>query len=185
MANYYGYIPIAHDTYENFKSATQGNIYYLDSTKPYCWNFITELWYNVGFPQGYPLMSVSDYPAEIWIIYKEANASYNGTTYFDLVYTKEQIKKGDVIVVSGLNNYSDIAIANEDYNSSHPYYISVLIAGYQGVTRVSVVNNFSIQYFLGAFRYVEWNSTPPTPPTPSLKRSHFNWVLFNKRRNML
>lgn len=182
MANIYNYINIPHDTYDNWKSNTVGNTYLVNINKPFCWNYITELWYNAGFPTGYPLMTVSNFPAEIWIVYKDANASYNGTNYFSLIYTKEQIKKGDVIVISGTGNYSDIAIANEDYNSNHPYSINVIIQGYQGVNTASILTNFPLNYFVGAFRYNEWNTTPPTPTPTSRKR--FPWVLYaNKLRN--
>lgn len=185
MAVYNRYVSLPHNTFNNWKSATTGNSYVVDNTKPLCWNYITELWYNVGFPTGYPLMGVSDFPAEIWILNRQANASYNGTTYFNLVYEKEDIKKGDVIVLSGLGNYSDIAIANEDYNSSHPSYLSVLIEGYQGSAYVSLLSSFPINDFIGGFRYIAWNGTPPTPPpVPTLKRKRFPWVLYaNKLRN--
>ena len=182
MTVYNNYLHIPHDTFNNWKLATRSNSYVVDNTKPLCWNYISELWYNVGFPTGYPLMGVSDFPAEIWILNKEANKAYNGNNYFNLVYTKEDIKQGDVLVFSGLGNSSDIVIATEAYNSSNPDYIGCLVQGFQGSPYVSQLNSYPLADFIGGFRYTAWNATPPTPPTPtSTVKKPFPWVLYAKR----
>lgn len=182
MASYVTYLNIPHDTYSNWKTATLNNSYIVDNTKELCWNYVSELWYNVGFPTGYPLMGISDYPAEIWILEKDANASYNGTEYFNLIYTKEEIKEGDVLVFSGVGS-SHIGIANEDYSSTKPNAISLLSEGLRGNQNVTI-EDYPLPYFIGGFRYIEWNTTPPTPPTPTHSRKRFPWVLYaNRLRN--
>ena len=115
----------------------------------------------------------------------------NARPPFELVYGKENIKRGDVIVFNRHGSFTTghICYADEDYNGTN--YIHGLGQNQgQGIdwgTPSNVVNQ-SLTYFLGAFRNTRWTTTPPTPPTPppstDTKKKRFPWVLYaNKLRN--
>lgn len=196
MAFITGYVSLPVDSYDSFKNAVLGNGYDADgSYGDQCWDLTAELWHNVGFPTGYPHTGANHYASECWTASREANTSYNGVEYFDLIYNLSDIKKGDVIVWNGSTQYpaGHIALADEDYNGTGS--IKVLgqnqgssgtptpIPNPQGGTTANVASVGTIN-FLGAFRYKEWHVTPP--PTPDTK-SNFKWVLYarklNNRRN--
>lgn len=101
-----------------------------------------------------------------------------------------------MIVWNGTTAYptGHIAFADEDYDRSG--YIAVLGQNQgTGGTPPPVfpsdggsttnVNRLSVSNFAGAFRYRDWQHTPPTPPVPSrLREKRFPWVLYaNKLRN--
>lgn len=185
---WYGYVDVPHSTYDEWRANTIGNGYDLDGYYGcQCWDFASLFWRNIGFPAGYPLTGPNHAASECWTVNRIANQGDK----FDLIYDYTQIKRGDVIVFSGIPGH--IAFADDNYNGSmrinclgqnqgggtpHP----------SGGTSVSV-NSLNLGEFLGAFRYKAWH-TPPTPPTPEpTTRSHFPWVLFanklRQRNNML
>jgi hypothetical protein len=199
MAFVNGYVIIPHDTYLAWKTAVNGNGYNADGYYGcQCWDLTAEFWYNVGFPQGYPHTGPNHYAEECWDVSRYANASYNGTTYFDLITSINDVKQGDVIVWNGTTAYptGHIAFADEDYDRSG--YIAVLGQNQgTGGTPPPVfhrdggstanVKRLSVSNFAGAFRYRDWQHTPPTP-TPTVrsipKQKRFPWVLYaNKLRN--
>lgn len=179
-----GYSNIPHSTYAIWKTNTLGHEYDLDGYHGcQCWDYASLFWRNVGFATGYPLTGTNHYASECWTQNRIANA---GTT-FDLVYHKEDIKQGDIIVLDGniSNPPGHIAFADEDYNNSNSIYAigqnqggTPLPIGGTAVTR----NQIGLSLFLGAFRYKEWETTPPTPPTPvRTSKSHFPWVLYARK----
>ena len=194
-----GYVTIPHDTYLAWKTAVNGNGYNADGYYGcQCWDLTAEFWYNVGFPQGYPHTGPNHYAEECWDVSRYANASYNGTTYFDLITSINDVKQGDVIVWNGTTAYptGHIAFADEDYDGSG--YIAVLGQNQgtggtpppvfpQDGGSTANVKRLSVSNFAGAFRYVDWQHTPPTPaPTVRSmpKQKRFPWVLYaNKLRN--
>lgn len=194
MAFITGYVSLPVDSYDAFKNAVLGNGYDADgSYGDQCWDLVAELWFNIGFPRGYPLTGPNHYASECWSVNRNNNISYGGTTYFDLVYNIGDIKRGDVIVWDGSSSYpaGHIGLADEDYGGTG--YFKVLgqnqgssgtptpIPNPQGGTTSNVANVGTIN-FLGAFRYREWQ-TPPPPPIGRSKQ-HFPWVLYaNKLRN--
>ena len=88
MAKYTGYVTLPTDSYSNWKAAVNGNGYDADgSFGCQCWDLASEFWWNVGFPTGYPtLTGVDVYTMWYDLSKREANAIYNGVTYFDLIY---------------------------------------------------------------------------------------------------
>ena len=193
MAIHYGYVSIPHDTYDAWKNATNGEGYNFDYTYGcQCYDLAVEFWWNVGFPAGYPQITNSS-AYTMWAN-RVANASYNGTTFFDLIYNVADIKRGDVIVFNqfSANPYGHVGFADVDYNSwipdpNQPFEFPILSQNNGGTPdpaggATTNVHGYDIRLFLGAFRYKAWETTPPTPP--SRTHNKFKWVLYaNKLRN--
>lgn len=193
MALISGYVVLPVDSYAAWKAAVNGNGYDADGYYGYqCWDLVAEFWYNVGFPQAYPQTGPNQYASECWNVSREQNASYNGTTYFDLITNFADIKQGDVIVWNGTSSFptGHIGFADEDYNPESLRMINVLGQNQgSGGTPPPVfpaaggsttnVNRLSLVDFAGAFRYKAWHS--PTPPTPSFRENHYPWVLYARK----
>lgn len=157
-------------------------------------------WWNVGFPQGYPVSGIpgqgnTGNAYDIWT-YRQYNTSYNGTTYFDLIYNLDDVKRGDILVYDQFpgNTFGHIGFADEDYYSWHldnptSYEFPILSENNGGTPdpaggAYTNVHGYDTRLFLGAFRYKDWEVTPPTP-TYEVKRSRFPWVLYaNKFRKI-
>ena len=182
--HYYGYVVVAHDTYATWYINTIGNFYNVDYLYgSQCWDFCATFHYSVGFPQNYPLTGSTGSAYECWTDHKFDNIAYNGTQYFDLIYNKEDIKKGDIVVFNytASNPAGHIAFANEDYTGSQ--YLSCLGQNQggtpdpQGGANVNVANQ-DLSLFLGAFRYRAWHE--PTPVSQN-KYPKFKWVLHARK----
>lgn len=195
MAFYTGYVTLPTNTYLAWKNAVNGNGYDADGYYGcQCWDLCAEFWWNLGFPQGYPLTGTNHYASECWSQNRYNNISYGGTQYFDLIENLSDVKQGDVIVWGGSSGYptGHIGFADEDYDGSG--YINVLgqnqgsggtpppISHPNGGTTANV-KRLGTANFLGAFRYREWNDAPTPPAHPS--RTHFKWVLMRRRLNQM
>lgn len=183
-----GYTSIGHDTYLEWRTNTLGNSYDVDGSYGcQCWDYAAEFWWNVGFPAGYPLTGPNSSAYECWTVNRYNNISYDGTTYFELIDNLSDVKEGDVVVLNAdsFAQFGHIAFADEDYDGSGQLWClgqnqggTPLPGGGTAVTR----NHLYVSSFLGAFRYIPWHTTPPTPP--STYEAHFPWVLYaNKFRN--
>ena len=190
MAIHYGYVTIPHATYNEWRNATNGEGYNFDySYGCQCYDLAVEFWWNVGFPTGYPIIDQSS-AYRMWD-YRNQNVSYNGTTYFDLIYNLSDVKRGDVMVFNYFseNPYGHVGFADVDYSSwtpdpYEPYEFPILSQNNGGTPdpsggAVTNIHGYDIRLFLGAFRYKEWESTPP--PTPTEKKHHFPWVLYERK----
>ena len=196
MAYYHGYVTIPHQTYAEWKQEVLNNFYDADQIFNYqCMDLVMEFWWNVGFPQAYPHTSTGNADG-VWSKRAE-NLSYGGTTYFETVLSKESIKKGDIICYS-TSPYGHIGFADIDYDAwtpdpDNPYEFPILSQNNGGLpdpSGTSAVNvaGYDIRDFQGAFRYIPWNTTPPTPPHPvaGRGRTNFPWVLYaRKLRNKM
>lgn len=184
-----GYTDVPHSTYEEWKINTIGHEYDLDGYYGcQCWDYASLFWRNVGFPAGYPMTGPLQYAYQCWTVSRIQNASYNGTTYFDLIEGIANVKQGDVLVFNGTgaNPPGHITFADEDYNDTGYIWCvgqnqggTPLPGGGTAVSR----NNLPISDFLGAFRYKPWHETPPPPP-PVTVRSKFPWALYANRFRM-
>ena len=193
MAKYYGYVTLPTDSYDIWKNAVNGNGYDFDSTYGcQCYDLAVEFWWNIGFPQGYPV-SYTGNAYDIWT-YREQNASYNGTTYFDLITDPTKIQRGDIIVFDQFsgNPYGHVGFADVNYSDGGWTYpeLPILSQNNGGTPDPSGgaytnVHGYNIGLFLGAFRYRAWHTTPPTPVvTTKREAKRFPWVLYaNKLRN--
>lgn len=189
MAKYYGYVTVPHNTYLAWESNTLNNGYDVDSTYGcQCWDFASLFWWNVGFPTGYPLITASS-AYTMWNL-REQNISYNGTTYFDIIYNLADVKQGDVMVFNytASNPYGHVGFATRDYAGWDPtdYEFPILSENNQGTPDPAGgayvnIHGYDTRLFLGAFRYKEW--LQPVPPTPT-RTGKFPWFIYaNKLRN--
>lgn len=178
MAHYTGYVSIPHSTYDEWKSSVLGNSYDADNyAGAQCWDLAAEFWYNVGFPQNYPLTGGND-ARGVW-----QNREANKGDKFDLIYNLSDVQIGDVVCFSG-GDFGHIAFANQTYNGSG--YLELLGQNQGGGTpapgggTTASINNYGVSSFQGAFRYKGWHTTPPTPPSPE-RRGKFPWVLYARK----
>lgn len=171
MSQYNGYVTIPHSSYSEWKTNTLGNGYDADGLyENQCWDYASEFWYNAGFGTGYPITGGDDAKG-IW-----ANRDDNTGDKFTLVYNLNEVKVGDVVCFS-IDPYGHVGFVDEVYSGGD--YIKILsqnVLNQQYVT----VDNYPVATFQGAFRYIPWNSTPPTPPTPT-RRGKFPWVLYARK----
>lgn len=181
MAKYSGYVSLPIDSYTSWKTATNGNGFDVDHNYGcQCWDLAAEFWWNAGFPQGYPTLAGTHSAYGAW-----DDRVQNAGDAFDLIYDKTQLQIGDVIVINYFtgNPYGHIGFADEDYNGSN--VIKILSENNGGTPdpeggAYTNIANYSLANFRGAFRYKAWHTTPPTPPTPSVK-SKFPFVIYARR----
>ena len=187
MAYYTGYVTLPIDSYTNWKNATNGNGFNYDETYGcQCYDLAVEFWYNVGFPQGYPLINNSS-AYTMWTN-REANASYNGTTYFDLIYNVQDIQVGDIIVfdASPNNIYGHVGFADVNYTDSGWTYPELpILSQANGGTPDSQggaytnVHGYDITLFLGAFRFRSWHQSPMVQYNP--RKNKFKWAIYARK----
>lgn len=190
MASYSGYINVGHNSYSEWESNTLNNSYDVDGSYGYqCWDFISLFYFNVGFPIGYPILTNSN----MYTMWNNRlqNISYNGTTYFDLITSVQDIKQGDIVVFNynSSNPFGHAGFAIQDFSNwqpepSEPYEFPILSQNNGGA--FVNIHGYDIRLFLGAFRYKNWHITPPVPPTPSTLRrgkqfSKFPFVLYARK----
>lgn len=125
-----------------------------------CWDYACAFWYaQVG-----RRLETGDKTAKgIWSNMRAHNAG----SQFNLVTDKTQIQKGDWVITGG-GTYGHVFMAAENYNGTD------FIQGWgqnQGGTPMprggQAINKttLNISYFLGAFRYKNWNSSTAGVPS--------------------
>lgn len=201
MAKYTGYVTLPHGTYEQWRLAT--NLNGFDADGAYgcqCYDLVLEFWYNVGFPQGYPVSGIpgqgnTGNAYDIWT-YRQYNVSYNGVNYFDLITNLDDVQKGDILIYDQFsgNPYGHVGFADEDYSSWHAanpgsYEFPILSENNGGFPdplggAYTNIHGYDTRLFLGAFRYKEWHIIPPTTVKP-YKRHRFKWILYARKLRQL
>lgn len=195
---YYGYVLIPHNTYLAWKNATNNNGYNFDySYGCQCYDLAVEFYWNVGFPQGYPVSGVpgqgnSGNAYDIWT-YRQYNVEYNGTTYFDLITNINDVKEGDMMIFNytSYNSFGHVGFADTDFatwtpDPNQPFEFPILSQNNGGTPdpqggALTNVHGYDYRLFLGAFRYREWNAPPPPPPvTKKPIKHHFPWVIYGR-----
>ena len=189
MTKYIGYVDVPHSTYDEWKNATLDNGYDIDSSYGcQCWDFASLFWRNVGFGIGYPIINSSS-AYTMWEN-RNANISFNGVTYFDLIYNLADVEKGDIMVFNynTSNPYGHVGFANQTYSTwtpdpSQPYEFPILSENNGGTPDPAGgayvnIHGYDTRLFLGAFRYKNWHIVPPVPV---LSQSDFKWVLYARR----
>lgn len=185
---YTDYVTLDITSYDEFRGAVLNNGYDVVDGTSGCLSLdlANEFWFNAGFPEGYPYTAGTNNPYEVWT-YATQNKSYQGTEYFELITNKAEIKRGDIIVCNTFVRppFGQIGFADEDYNGSD--LIAILSqdnGGQPAPSGGSLVNvaNFSLEDFLGAFRFKAWHIVPP-PPVPSRKlRSRLPLILLTRKQ---
>ena len=171
MAQFNGYVKVAHATYQQFRDATLGNGYNVD--KAYgnqCWDFCALLWWQYGLtlhtgPKGWA--------SECWTSSRALNAVFP----FTQVTKVSDIKRGDCVVFKGTSNYptGHIAFADEDYKESMTRMNFLGQNQGQGSLNPSNIANISLANFIGAFRNSNWTTSKPS--TKDEKKHKFPWAI--------
>ena len=185
MAQYNGYVQVAHNTYMAFRDATWGNGYNVDRQfGNQCWDFVALLYWQYGRTLVTKVGGGS--AADCWLLSRQANSQ----PPFTSLVGKQNIKRGDILVWnrSAISSNGHIAFADEDYNGTN--YIKCYGQNQgQGIYAPANVRNISLNNFLGIFRNTNWEGGGPTPPEPepskkSLKSKDFPWpVAWNNWPN--
>ena len=171
MAQFNGYVKVAHATYQQFRDATLGNGYNVD--KAYgnqCWDFCALLWWQYGLtlhtgPKGWA--------SECWTV----SRSLNAVPPFTQVSSISDIKRGDCVVFKGTSNYptGHIAFADEDYKDGMTRMNFLGQNQGQGSLNPSNIANISLANFIGAFRNSNWATSKPS--TKDEKKHKFPWAI--------
>ena len=171
MAQFNGYVKVAHATYQQFRDATLGNGYNVD--KAYgnqCWDFCALLWWQYGLtlhtgPKGWA--------SECWTVSRTLNA----VPPFAQVTSISDIKRGDCVVFKGTSNYptGHIAFADEDYKDGMTRMNFLGQNQGQGSLNPSNIANISLANFIGAFRNSNWATSKPS--TKDEKKHKFPWAI--------
>lgn len=186
---YNGYVLIPHETYLAWKNSVLNNGYNADNIYGcQCWDLTAEFWYNVGFPTNYPITQPGGdgVAYQCWTISRFQNISYNGVQYFELIEDKTQIRQGDVVVYDSFygGGTGHIGFADENYNGTN----SIRMLGQnqgngtptpQGGSTTSL-QTYDLSHFLGAFRYIAWQ-TPRPIPTTNWGKTRFPWAIYARK----
>lgn len=183
-----GYTNIPHSSYDEWRANTIGHSYDVDGAFGcQCWDYVAELWYNVGFGTGYPHTGPNLAAYECWTVSRYQNAGNE----FDLIELLAIVKKGDIVVLNQGRFPGDtvghIAFADEDYDGSGQMWL----VGQNQVNPSATVGSpvartrMSVTAFLGAFRYKRWaQPVPPTPTGRGKKKTRYPWAIYgNSLRN--
>lgn len=142
-----------------------------------CWDICALLWYQYGLR----LETGNGLAYGCWTYRRDVN----GRPPFELIYRKEDIKRGDVLVFNHHGSWSagHICFADEDYTGSNYLHCLGQNQGQgTGYGTPSNVVNLSLDYFLGAFRNTHWESTPPPQPViRKVKEKKFPWAIYTRK----
>lgn len=180
MAHYSGYVTVPTTSYEAFRNAVDGNSYDVDGVAGcQCVDLAKLLNYNLGF--SYPYYSTGGTGAAYggWTV--DSARIFNMGNAYITIYDKTQIKKGDMVVIDRFtgNDVGHVGFADEDFSGPNLRMCSQNNGGTPapgGGTTVNIAN-YSLTHFLGAFRLVAWQPTPPTTST----KSKFPWVIYARK----
>ena len=172
MAQFNGYVKVAHATYQQFRDATLGNGYIVDQAYGnQCLDFCALLWWQYGLilhtgPKGWA--------SECWT----SSRALNAVVPFTQVTKGSDIKRGDCVVFKGTSNYptGHIAFADEDYKDGMTRMNFLGQNQGQGSLKPSNIANISLANFIGAFRNSNWATPEPTPEEEK-KKHKFPWAV--------
>lgn len=150
------YYKVDISSYDAFRKEVIGKGYDIDGKYGFqCWDGACLLWENLGRW----LYTGNGEARGCWTLERDRNAGND----FDLIYKKEDIKRGDVVVFS-CGEYGHIGYADEDFAGNT--YIRLLGQNQSADMRFCVIN-MGLGTFLGAFRYHGWIQKPEPAPEPS------------------
>lgn len=169
MAQFNGYVKVAHATYQQFRDATLGNGYNVDQAYGnQCWDFCALLWWQYGLILH---TGPKSWASECWTVSRNLNA----VPPFTQVISVSDIKRGDCVVFKGTSNYptGHIAFADEDYREGMTRMNFLGQNQGQGSLKPSNIANISLANFIGAFRNSNWITPKPSPKDE--KKHKFPW----------
>ena len=173
---------VPHATYEQFRSAVNGNWYDMDGLYgAQCWDGVQLLYAQDNVGQNF--LTGNGRAKGCWL--NTYARRVNGSGHFRQITSKTAIKKGDILV---FNTYSGwygeaghVGFANEDYNGTE--YISLLSENFGPGSNPTTGKAFNIMNaylgsaFLGAFRYDAWEQPTPPPPPSEPEKKKFPWAI--------
>ena len=173
MAQYDGYRVVPHNTYDAFKNATINNGWNVDYMYGnQCFDLVSLCYWQYGDtlytgPQGRA--------KECWTVSRQRNQQ----PPFIAVEGKQNIKRGDIIVLNGTSQYptGHICFADEDYNGTNTIRTFGQIPSKHGINGNASVDNLSLSLFLGIFRNTNWQAPVPPTPAETKKKKKFPWVV--------
>lgn len=164
-------VPI--DSYDAFRNAVIGNGYDMDGHYGFqCWDGVDLFYAQLGATLYTGSQGIA---SECWT--NTASRQRNTLSSMQQITDYRQLKRGDIIVLNAnlpsVGNAGHIAFCDADFTN----VLSMPLLGQnQGVGsnpntgKPFNITNFNISSFLGAFRYLSWNDTPPTPPEPEKEK---------------
>lgn len=174
MATYYGYVDVPHGNFDEWRSATIGNMYDLDGWfSGQCWDYCALCYaqYGLRLYTGSPGVAKN-----CWL----QSRALNTRNPFIAVEGKQNIKRGDIIVFDG-GWAGHICFADEDYNGSNRLNCLGQNQGTNGSGGPVNVMSLNLSQFLGIFRNTEWDGSSPTQES-GYNKHRYNFVLFNRRK---
>ena len=176
MATYYGYRYIPHGSFDEWRSATIGNMYDVDGWySGQCWDYCALCYYQYGLPLV--TKAGGGVAKDCWNI----SRAINSRPPFQAIEGVQNIKRGDILVFGG-GYAGHICFADEDYNGTMRLDCLGQNQGTDGSGGLANVMNLSLSDFLGIFRNTEWDGSSPTPPSSGYNKNKYNFVLFNRRK---
>ena len=187
MAQYNGYRSVAHNSYNQWRSATLGNGYNVDySAGNQCWDYCALLYWQYGLNLVTKPGGGTAY--ECWSI----SRNINSRSPFKSVTGVSNIKRGDIIITkSPRSRTGHICFADENFRTSgNKTRLWCVGQNQRGSSALPATRDeLSIAYFVGIFRNTKWTGSSPTPtPTPTplsgtvYNKDKYNFVLFNRRK---
>lgn len=184
MAQYYGLVTVDISSFAAFRNEVLGNGYDVDGAYgDQCVDMAKLLAGNAGRSFPYWKSDPDGLAYEGWTIL--SNREYNAADYFTLVYNREDVRTGDLVVINNTtsNPNGHIAFATSDWDANT--YFAVLLGQNQEFPNTTTgypntETTINVTTFLGAFRFNAWQQ--PVPPTPSVSRANqFPWVLYARK----
>ena len=175
MATYYGYVDVPHSSFDEWRSATIGNMYDLDGWySGQCWDYTALCYaqYGLRLYTGNPGVAKN-----CWLQSKALNTR----DPFIAVEGVKNIKRGDILVFGG-GFAGHICFADEDYNGTMRLDCLGQNQGTDGSGGPANVMNLGLYQFLGIFRNTEWEGSPSPSPSSGYNKNKYNFVLFNRRK---
>lgn len=196
MAEYTGPVKVDVSSYTAFRNATLGNWYDVDGVYgAQCVDYFKLLNYNIGYSSPYAKTDgVTGYSTTMWTDTTARAWNQTGgtsTDYYELITSLEDVKQGDMMIMTTAYASGHNAIATTDY-SEHTEVdgkIYMVLLGQnqvvpdakkgEKVTEATV----NVSGFLGAFRLKAWqgSSPSPTPVTVIRNETSFPWVLYSNK----
>lgn len=177
------YPQFPHATYDEFRNAVNGLYIDLDGEwGAQCWDGACLIYVQNNINQFlYTAHNINpQLSSAVRTCWTNLNArERNGSGHFSIVYNKEDIKKGDIVV---LDTYTTghIAYADEDYSGQNTMNF---LGENQGAGSSSTVGkafnieSLDLSNFMGAFRLDMWNQPVPPTPTGETKKRKFPFAV--------
>ena len=180
-------------SYNAFKTATIDNGYNVDGLNGYQAEDLAMLLAgNAG--RTAPYWKCNDgsdtNPYFSWSV--DSNKTYNVADYFELVYNRDDVQRGDIVILENLVGYSKGHLGFADNNWGSSTTTAFILGQNQEdvsytVGDIVTLKLLNVSSFVGGFRFKAWNSTPPTPPptpptpVPETAYKRFNWALISRK----